>query len=399
MTTAKSRTDGHRIGKAGLSILEVLDHPELLGEELKGPSWDAWRAFLCSLFALPMTAEQLEIYKSCTGRAAPPAKPLKEVWAIVGRRGGKSRTLAMIAVFLATFRDYRKHLARGERGIIRVMASRLDQAKAIFDYISGIYTQIPFFKGLVARETAGCFELTNGITIETGTADYRGVRGHTYVACLCDEIAFWENSETSTNPDSEILGAIRPALSTIPGSVLLCASSPHARKGELFAAFSNYYAKEDPEILIWKATTREMNSNITEEYVKAQLARDLELNSAEYLCEWRGDLEDFLSLDAIRACVDKGVYERPPELKWRYWGYTDLSGGSVDSSTLSICHREGDTIVEDCHREIKAPHNPEAAVAEFSTVLRSYRLWTVHGDKYASAWPVEKFKQAVITYD
>jgi hypothetical protein len=251
---------------------------------------------------------------------------------------------------------------------------------------------------LVTRETAGCFDLANGISIETGPADYRGVRGHSYVAAVCDEIGFWLNEETSTNPDSEILGAIRPALTTTSG-VLLCASSPHTRKGELWNMYDKYYGRDDADILIWRAPTRSMNPNVTEEYVNAQLARDLELNSSEYLCEWRGDLEDFLSLDAIRACVDAKIYERPFEQRWRYWGYTDLSGGSIDSSSLSICHREGDTIVEDCHREIKAPHNPEAAVAEFSAVLRSYRLVKVYGDKYASAWPVEKFRQSGIVYD
>ena len=301
-------------------------------------------------------------------------------------------------MYLAVFRDYRSVLARGERGVVHVMASRLDQAKVIFNFIRGIFAEIPFFRGLVTRETSDCFDLANGITIRIGPADYKAVRGHTYIACLADEIGFWLNDETSVNPDSEILGAVRPAMATTHG-VLLCASSPHARKGELWRMFDQHYGRDDPDILVWKAPTRSMNPNISEEFVQAQLARDLELNSAEYLCEWRGDLEDFLSLAAIRACVDAGVYERPYQSQFRYWGYTDLSGGSINSSTLSICHREGDMIVEDCHREIKSPHNPEVAVAEFSAVLRSYRLVKVYGDKYASAWPVEKYKQSGIVYD
>jgi hypothetical protein len=32
----------------------------------------AWFAFLATLFALPMTAEQLAVYRQCTGRAEPP---------------------------------------------------------------------------------------------------------------------------------------------------------------------------------------------------------------------------------------------------------------------------------------------------------------------------------------
>ena len=51
----------------------------------------------------PMTPEQLAIYQKCTGREAPPDGVASEAWLVVGRRGGKSFALALIAVFLACF--------------------------------------------------------------------------------------------------------------------------------------------------------------------------------------------------------------------------------------------------------------------------------------------------------
>jgi hypothetical protein len=54
------------------------------------------------------------------------------------------------------------------------MASRLDQAKVIFGFIRGIFTEIEFFRRLVVRETSDTFDLANGVTIQTGVADYRG---------------------------------------------------------------------------------------------------------------------------------------------------------------------------------------------------------------------------------
>jgi hypothetical protein len=51
---------------------------------------------------------QQDTYRACTGPTAPPGKSFSEAALVVGRRGGKSRVLALIAVFLgcppSTFR-------------------------------------------------------------------------------------------------------------------------------------------------------------------------------------------------------------------------------------------------------------------------------------------------------
>ena len=57
------------------------------------------------------------------------------------------------------------------------------------------------------------------------------------VACLADEIAFWTTDEGGANPDHEVLNAVRPAMATVPGSMLLCASSPYARRGALWESY------------------------------------------------------------------------------------------------------------------------------------------------------------------
>jgi hypothetical protein len=74
----------------------------------KGDSWDAWRAFLASLFALPMTAEQTAIYREHTGRNDAPTVPSNEGWLVCGRRSGKSFMLAgdtAISLWLTTTAD------------------------------------------------------------------------------------------------------------------------------------------------------------------------------------------------------------------------------------------------------------------------------------------------------
>lgn len=62
------------------------------------------------------------------------------------------------------------------------------------------------------------------------------MRGYTVVAALLDEIAFWRG-EDAANPNHEVVSAVKPAMATVPGAMLLCASSPRMRKGALWDAY------------------------------------------------------------------------------------------------------------------------------------------------------------------
>jgi hypothetical protein len=107
-------------------------------------------------------------------------------------------------------------------------------------------TRIPMLARMVERDTAESFDLNNSVSIEIGTASFRSARGYTIVAALCDEVPFWM-SEDSANPDFEILDALRPGMATIPNAMLLCASSPYAKRGALHDAHKRYYAKARPD--------------------------------------------------------------------------------------------------------------------------------------------------------
>ena len=49
-------------------------------------------------------------------------------------------------------------------------------------------------------------------------------------------------------------------MATIADAMLLCASSPHARKGALWSAYAKHFGKENDPILVWQAATRDMNA-------------------------------------------------------------------------------------------------------------------------------------------
>jgi phage terminase large subunit-like protein len=207
---------------------------------------------LRALFALPPATDDADRYRAHTGRRRWPTTAAREAWLVVGRRGGKSRIAALVAVYLACFRDYRPGLAPGERATVMVIAADRRQARVVLRYIAGFFDSIPLLRPLVQRRTAEALHLTTRVTIEVHTASFRAVRGYTVAAAICDEIAFWR-SEDSANPDVEILAALRPAMATVPGALLLCLSSPYARRGALWETYREHYGQEHDPVLVWQA--------------------------------------------------------------------------------------------------------------------------------------------------
>lgn len=381
-----------------MNILEACEHPELFKPWFKNPeSFEAWFAFLAALFGLPMTDEQFAIYQKHTGRQERPTEPSDEAWLIIGRRGGKSFVAALIAVFLACFFDYQQYLSPGERGTVMVIAADKRQARVIMRYIKAMLA-IPMFNDMIVGEMrTDAVDLNNGVTIEIGTASFRSTRGYTYVAVLADEIAFWRTDDAA-EPDYAILDAIRPGMATIPNAMMLCMSSPYARRGALWDAFRRYHGK-DGQPLVWKAATREMNPTVRQSVIDRAIEKDPSSAAAEYGADSRTDIESYISRDAVEACVMPGVIEASPIGSIQYRAFVDPSGGSSDSFTMAIAHSVGNRAVLDLVREVKAPFSPETTVDELCQVLKSYGVRKVVGDRYAGEWPREQFRKHLIEYE
>jgi hypothetical protein len=381
-------------------ILAAMRAPDLFGPQFKGDTWDTWKAFLAGLFGLPMSDLEAALFRTHTGRSTLPTAAFKEAALIVGRRGGKSRVLALIAVFLACFRDYAPHLAPGEVATIAVLAANRQQARSIFRFVTGMLKATPLIASLVTDENAESIELANGVVIEISTASFRTTRGYSFAAVLCDEIAFWRQDEASANPDVEILRALRPGMANIPGSILLLASSPYAKRGALYATFRKHYGQDDAKVLVWKADTAAMNPRIDPDIISEAYESDPEAARAEYGAEFRDDLADFVTREIVDAVTAVGRTELPPESGVAYSAFCDPSGGMSDSMTLAIAHMTAPgVVVLDMVRETRAPFDPEATVADFAAVLRRYGIDRVTGDRYGGEWPRQRFREAGITYE
>lgn len=239
--------------------------------------------------------------------------------------------------------------------------------------------------------------LKNRISIEVHTASFRAVRGYTLVGVICDEVAFWRD-ESSTNPDAEIIAALRPGMATVPGALLLGISSPYSRRGVLWEAYRRYYGQDADPVLLWQADTRSMNPSVDAALIARAYSEDEASASAEYGAQFRRDIEGFLSREAIDAVVVPERRELPAVEGVHYVAFCDPSGGSADSMTLAIAHREQERAVLDALREVKPPFSPESVVGEFVETLRRYRIGQVTGDRYGAEWVAERFRKCGIDY-
>ena len=255
------------------TIIEVMEARSLFQRWFTGSSWDAWRSFLKVLFGLPLSKTDAVTYREHTQRSKLPTQPFSECWVVAGRRGGKSLIASLVATYLAAFVDYRRYLQRGEYGVVAVVAADRKQARVCLRYIRAFLNELPMLKRMVVNETADSITLSNRVIIEIHTASWRSIRGYTLLACVCDEVAYWRSDE-SANPDREVLSAVRPGLATIPSSLLLCISSPYARRGSLWDAYSKHFAKDDDATLVWQAPSRSMNPSLRQSVVDRAMEED-----------------------------------------------------------------------------------------------------------------------------
>lgn len=384
---------------------------EIIGQEWWTDAWRAWRVLVAVAFGQNLTPAELLIFQEATGLQKPHPGRAKQIWAIVGRRGGKTRVFAAIAVHIAICYDWSPYLVPGERGLIPILSAGKERAKQCMGYVKAFFDhpKLRYFRERLLTEE---IELRGNLTIRIQTSSIQAVRSNTIIALICDEVAFWRSDELGANPDKEILNSARPAMATIPGSLLLGASSPYARRGVLYEEWVKRFEPGHEDRLVWKASTlfmhpassdseadQKFREDIADEFKKDPISAE-----AEFGANFRSDVSSFVLREALDACIVPGLLERSWNKKYAYSGFVDPSGGMSDSMTIAIAHKdETDTAVLDLVREIRplsdGPFSPLAAVVEFAGILKAYRVRTVVGDAYGGEILREQFRKEGIEYE
>jgi hypothetical protein len=382
---------------SGAFTIDRAFEPRLLGAALGDmASWSTWLVVLRAAFGLPLDANERKVFASVAGDRQPPRKRVRELWAVVGRRAGKSRVSAALAVFSALFVKHK--LAAGEIGTVLVLAASRDQAKTIFNYARGFLEASP----LLAREmvSSGVHEiaLKNGTMIAVHSNSFRTVRGRTLVACVLDEVSFWRD-ETSATPDVEVYRAVLPSLATT-GGMLVGISTPYRRMGLLHAKHRDHFGEDGDDVLVVAGPSKVFNPLLDDGVIAAQRAADPAAALAEWDAEFRADISAYLDDALIDAAVEHGrPLEMPPVGGTRYCAFVDASGGvGADSYTLAIAHKIGEHLVVDVLRGTHGGFDPQSVTREYAELAQEYGVRSVVGDSYGAGWVSGAWQQCGMTY-
>lgn len=365
-----------------------------MGYAFQGPSWRVWRTILAGAFGLKLKPEDAETFRRLTQRD-PLTACARELWVIAGRRAGKTNTAAAIAVYLATLKKWT--VSPGETPTVMVLAADRDQAKVAFRYCLGLLQGSTILSGEVDSSTNDTIRLLNGVEIVVGTSDKAAVRGRTLIAVICDEVSFW-----GTEAD-EVLRAVRPGMATQPQAMLVAISTAYSQRGPLYEAFRRFYGVVDPRVLVVRASTRDLNCSITEEFIASELERDPQAAAAEYLAEFRSDLAALLDAALVDSCIRSTPRELPFLSAFadgrpiRYVAGLDVSGGRSDATAAAVMHKDGERIVVDAVRHWPAPHDPVEVARQVADFLKAYRISNAAADQYGAELTRSIYGEAGVT--
>lgn len=377
-----------------LDIVKAIKDRNLLGSYFPNglESWSNWLVFfkvLSGYTKSKFTKRELRLFRECTGLKELPKERLRECFLVCGRRGAKSTTAGLLAVFYGLWGGWERYLNRGEKAYIFIVSPNMSQGKIIKDYILGIFDSNPVLKKKVKKVLAAEIHLNNNVIISIKPASWRSSRGFSVGLLLMEELAFYRWDEESANRDKEIYTALTPGLTTIKNSLTLGLSTPFAKAGLLWEKYKKHWGKPGP-VLIWKAPSWKMNLTLTEKELRERYSDLGEAEfSAEFGANFREDIEGFLPAEIYDKAVAKGRDQVPPKEGVEYVGFADFSEGlrkGADSSTLAIVHEADNKIILDYLLEVRAPFNPDDVLQRVIAACKSWRVSKITQDRHSIAW-------------
>jgi hypothetical protein len=305
------------------------------------PSSPAWRAVVRAIYGAPLIDDDRALFLQLSGGREPPDGGADEFLAVAGRRGGKSETIARLAVFEAIHGGHQLALAPGQLGLIPIISPLREQSGEVIRYVKGL-CKLSEVAPYVAADRADSVEFRSGVVVAVMTADSVNVSGPTVVMAIREEWAKHPGDEAAV-PDREIDNSLRPALAPVEGAPrrrLIGITSAYIQEGLAFETDEAHFGKPDAPVLVVRGPSHVFNQNLNRAWLERERKRVGEsVFAREYLGIWQPSIVDGWFGDFVDLCVDKGREILPFDRRRTYFGAIDAAFRG-DGFTTAICHRE-----------------------------------------------------------
>jgi hypothetical protein len=265
----------------------------------------------------------------------------------LGRRSGKGRIAAVVAVYEATV-NAAVHVAAvpsGEQVAVVIVATSQAQARIIHRFIRA-FLKVDALAGLVVRDSIDEIELSNGIVIVTMPCTARSTRGLAVAVLILDEAAWMLDTTGSPIAAEEVWQALAPAVAQFPEGKILITSTPRFSAGWFFDVVELATRGSFPDIRHWHRTTAEMNPRIPASFLEAERAKDPVAFRREYEAEFESALAAAFDHELVQAAVrDRPDLPARPNVTYLVAVDAAFTG---DTFSALVGHREpGDSVVID----------------------------------------------------
>ena len=274
---------------------------------------------------------ETEVYKRFTQKDyLPHLVTIDDITLIVGRRGGKTLTSSILAIYSAIKMNWKPLLGKHNTATILVVSHTKEFSDEIIDVIRSLIEESPIMSRLIDKSKKNTQSTINlkvpflneegeitysRVRIRTNAASSKSSRGSACPVILADEIGFWGSDPNSKETDEEIVRAITPSMLQFSGhSMFVKLSSPNIKQGVLYKLYERRKDLAD-SYLVLKAPSWEFNNRLPAEEFQKEIKMDPDNFDREFRANFTDSISMFIIPEFIESCVINNSRFLPPEDK------------------------------------------------------------------------------------
>jgi len=286
---------------------------------------------------------------------------VQELLLVCGRRGGKTFIASMISSY-ETYLLISKgnpqeyyNLPRGQKIRILTVATNGDQARIASDMIKNAVINSPWLRKYVESTTSTSVriktkydldnELEPSVIVEAMPCTAAGVRGHTVIVAILDELAHFTDNSGGKSGD-QVYNALVPSITTFgKDGKILTMSNPYTKSGIFYTLYRKAMgsAHEAPirDIRGFQMPSWEMNNTLDFDFFRKRYTINPESFDYEYGAEFSTTVTGFFKFpEKIDECIDED-WEEPVRASGNYTYYIAMDPAAVGNGyALCMVHVE-----------------------------------------------------------